>query len=829
VGSSGVSNNLKNSLNYLAHSPGETLDEHMKLVGDYFLRLTDIHGLETQIEKLLIEWSGNDAEVCLFAKTLFWEAIFYHDFGKVNENFQNRLGNPLFGQKVNNDIDQQHAILSAFIFFVHQFSKIKNSSFGNRQEKLISLVIALGLNITRHHAARLDDLSEKVTFKKLANLPIEKLKPYLNCYSINYDAQVIPSLKNISAKPFCGNPDELLLLLTRLNFSLLTAADYYATSHYFNKWEGAYNSFGVLTNTEKTKIYYSLKSTQKHNAALYLKPDYFQQINEKELTVKCPDNLNLLRSKMASEIVCNIRRYAGANLFYIEAPTGGGKTNLSMIAACELLNLNPELNKVFYVFPFTTLITQTAKSVKETLDLSEEQIVELHSKAGYKEIENSEELEDGLYGASRIDHIDNLFVNYPVVLLSHIRFFDILKANQKDSIYLMHRLANSIVIIDEVQAYNPMLWDKTAYLLKIYAAALNIKFVVMSATLPKLGDLTDSNFIHLIPDSINRFFVNPNFSKRVHFDNSLKSVYNPAGDERDDFLRLLTNTIYEKCEAYCFKHGNVRAIVEFIFKKSATSFAQTVREMFAAYEIRVLSGTILEPARKEIINFLKSDQSKGKNILLVTTQVVEAGVDIDMDLGFKNQSIIDSEEQLAGRVNRNVSKEDNVVYLFDLDDASLIYGNDLRYKKSGKLNDDEYLRLLESKRFDEVYDLVKEHLVQSNSNMHEGGNLTAYQRAFMRLNFPEIDYQYQLIENQSVTVFVPLKLPITIIGADGKPEAVFSQSQLSFLRSNNIKFNEKIPGGDVFELYRNLVHQREGDFISEKKNLKILQGIMCNN
>lgn len=65
-------------------------------------------------------------------------------------------------------------------------------------------------------------------------------------------------------------------------------------------------------------------------------------------------------------------------------------------------------------------------------------------------------------------------------------------------------------------------------------------------------------------------------------------------------------------------------------------------------EVFLLSGTILEPRRREIINELKNPLSRKKNILLITTQVVEAGVDIDMDLGFKNISLIDSDEQLAG-------------------------------------------------------------------------------------------------------------------------------------------------------------------------------------
>mgnify|MGYP000335079520 CR=1 FL=1 len=81
-------------------------------------------------------------------------------------------------------------------------------------------------------------------------------------------------------------------------------------------------------------------------------------------------------------------------------------------------------------------------------------------------------------------------------------------------------------------------------------------------------------------------------------------------------------------------------------------------------EIYLLSGTILEPRRKEIIENLKTSEYRKMRVLLISTQVVEAGVDIDMDLGFKDKSIIDSEEQLAGRINRNVRKQSCKLYVF---------------------------------------------------------------------------------------------------------------------------------------------------------------------
>ena len=67
--------------------------------------------------------------------------------------------------------------------------------------------------------------------------------------------------------------------------------------------------------------------------------------------------------------------------------------------------------------------------------------------------------------------------------------FDMLKTNRKEANYLLHRLANAVVVIDELQTYNPLLWDKMYYLIEHYARFFQVRFILMSATLPKIGKL----------------------------------------------------------------------------------------------------------------------------------------------------------------------------------------------------------------------------------------------------------------------------------------------------------------------------------------------------
>lgn len=149
--------------------------------------------------------------------------------------------------------------------------------------------------------------------------------------------------------------------------------------------------------------------------------------------------------------------------------------------------VHPEIQKVFYVFPYTTLITQTNQTLKNALGLTSTELAELHSKAGFNE--KTEEREDGLYADKKQDYIDRLFALFPVCVMSHVKFFDMLKTNRKEANYLLHRLANAVVVIDELQTYNPLLWDKMYYLIEHYARFFQVRFILMSATLPKIGKL----------------------------------------------------------------------------------------------------------------------------------------------------------------------------------------------------------------------------------------------------------------------------------------------------------------------------------------------------
>lgn len=839
----------------------ETLQQHIELVQKKFGLLCQLHNLDLVIDNLINDFLlkqnvDNNQTLGNFIKQLFVNTIVFHDFGKINENFQaspDKMNNPFFKgkEKPGSVLSTHHSGLGAYLFIIKHLNDV-NRQIERKYHGLTTLaVLMFSYSIFKHHGKYLgDEYKEKISF---STDEVTCMKEYLKNYQYNNIPQQM-----IAQMPFLPKAFEQLdsanlfnsfslYSLVRLSFSLLTASDYLASSQYMTGY--AVEDFGILSNERINQLYEFVSQSDYLKNEQVEKKNYNKSTYEKLSTgfelknpkIQSNNNLNLLRQEMALELIQNIRENWSKNLFYIEAPTGGGKTNLSMLATVELLKANKgQINKVFYVFPFTTLITQTYSAIKETLGLSDNEVIQLHSKAGYKQ--KSEEEKDGLYSDEKANYIDNLFVNFPFCLLSHVKFFDLLKTNEKEGNYMLHRLANSIVVIDEMQSYDPAHWDKIIYFISHYAKLYNIKFILMSATLPKLGTLQVlekqyvSDFIYLLPNAKKDYFLNSNFRERVKFNFDL---FERTDLELDDIVQVLLEKSKEYSSLDFGKakpKNSVYCIIEFILKKSATEFYQKIKSINDSEgffdEILVLSGTILEHRRKEIINFLKNTTNRQKKILLITTQVVEAGVDIDMDLGFKDRSMVDSEEQLAGRINRNVNKKGCTLYLFNYNKERIIYGQDKRYQETKKLNANEYQRILEQKDFDFLYNIVFLNIDYWNksdtiSTHNHSNQLKYYKSKIERLQFKSIHWDFKLIDQENISCFIPLEVPLTVEGINDSFESIFSNNELKFLAQFGVipTINGTIRGNEVFDLYVNFI-QNKREFIQQKVAEKMLQGIM---
>lgn len=840
----------KQSACYYAHLPKpeqtgrkpELLSEHSALTVAYAQSLANANGLNSIIEHLINDSIPSKlSQRQLLAKTMnkwFWRAIAFHDFGKINHLFQqNRMKNKADIVKVTHDFESQHSIISAYLYLALFFSELLSLDLSDEEQIFLSnVVLYMSCPIKQHHSAYLDDCqNEEAWCEYENNMPIlshkiEALRPYIHSLNVIVNDEVIKNFHeyylgnanldfgslfycfNEIEEPSCGFP---LYSLVKLLYSLLTASDYLATAHYMNNWSQMPNDFGVITNDLRQKIITNARTAKSYNkktfddldAGIVFSPDDYRERNGK--------NLNTLREALAMEIVKNTRQNYDNRLFYIEAPTGSGKTNASMLALSELLANNPSIQKVFYVFPFTTLITQTYKSMKDTLGLSDGEIVEFHSKS----TKNT-----GKYEDDYLNYLDTLLLNVPIVLLSHVAFFDVLKTNGKDNNYLLQRMAHSVVVIDEIQSYSPAIWDKIVYFIANYAEYFDMRFIIMSATLPKIGELIDdkvlaSKFVYLVNEK-NKYFQNPNFCNRVTFDYSLLELEKPEKDDLDGYLHNLCTFVSDKSEEYANINTDnpdrVLTVIEFIFKKTASQFCEIAMNTNTCFEkILLLSGTILEPRRKQIINSLKSAEFRMKKVLLVTTQVVEAGVDIDMDLGFKDISLIDSEEQLAGRINRNANKKTCKLYLFDCNAEKTLYGGDDRYKFTKEISTNDYQNILTNKDFDSLYQKVIEHIKTKNQSKFIV-NMQDLCRDVAHLDYQAVDKSFEIISQKNTSVFVPLRINANLI------DESFAQIMEDF----QIEHTDIVSGLEIWEKYKEIILSQDNDFILNRIRLNKIRALM---
>jgi CRISPR-associated endonuclease/helicase Cas3 len=682
---------------YLAHTPNETLIEHANLTLEYFYKVINAKNLEILIDNLIKKISE---ENFILIKEMFVNAVYLHDAGKKNPYFQaNKMQNKnrYFQDCFNSTNSTAHSAYSSDLY-IEYYSKNYIDKIANIGEKIkMSFILyAFSYQIAKHHGK----LSE---FKKYRDSEKNPQK-----YWHHLDKFKIPHFE--------------FYILNKLLFSLLISSDYYSTTAYKNGT--VFNDFGLLD--EKTK------------AILRRKFDIYKN-NMKQIS-----GINEIRNAIYSEAQNNLIKNMHKNIFYLEAPTGSGKTITSINLALTILENMAEINKVFYIFPFNTLVEQT-KSVFDGIFSGFLDVEVINSVTPFSEIDDgTQENEETKYNKA---YISRLFFHKPFIITTHVNFFDILFGVSKEDNFPLWQLANSVIILDEIQSYDNNLWMYMADFFDKYAKLLNIKIIIMSATLPKLDYFLEktTNFTDLIcADKKEEFFQSSYFRDRVKM----------------EYFKLLNEiTIDELFEKFLEEYPKYQKILfEFIKKQTARDFFNLLVEN-GFENIYELSGD----DNKAYRHFVIEKSKENKPIIIIATQVIEAGIDIDMDMGFKNISTLDGEEQFMGRINRSCLKNHlhPKACFFSLDNANKIYRNDNRLEYN--LRRDEFKKVLENKDFQSYYKAVLERIKKTQDSFKNGLNTVyeTFEKNVKHLDYKAMEHCMMLIDTQTFTLYFPFKIDIS--------------------------------------------------------------------
>ena len=671
--------------NFYAHKKegvkSELLVEHSDLTKLYLQKILKAKNLDKLIDELILKIDNNYTKLI---KKLFLNAIYLHDLGKTNPAFQaNKMDNSLFEKTT---LSSNHSMLGAELFVNRFRGEIDKIEDDEDFYKMLFILYNFAYQIAKHHG-------------KLTNID--------DFFKSDVDFDKSYSMENYFE----------FYILNKLLFSLLVSCDYYATTEYMADFP--IDDFGLFTQDKKVQLKNSFDS-------------YIQKFGE-------PKGINKLRNEIFKEAESNLD--AKKNIFYLEAPTGSGKTITSINLALNLLDGDKQLNKLFYVFPFNTLVEQT-KEVFDEIFGDELKIETINS---ISPIDMSKEQEDRESNYTK-SYINRLFFHSPAIITTHVTLFNILFGTSKEDNFPLWQLANSVIILDEIQSYNNHLWWYMVEFFDKYAELLNIKIIIMSATLPKLDYFLErkSNFVDLIsPNKRDDFFTNDYFKNRVEVDFSLLKEEKIELDRLEEFFDTVK--------------GNYQKILfEFIKKQSAREFYNQIKENNKnVYE---LSGDDNKAYRQFVINKSKDDNP----IIIIATQVIEAGVDIDMDLGFKDISTLDSEEQFMGRINRSCKKNDSKVYFFNMDDVAKIYKGDNRL--GFDLTKPKYQKILAEKNYADYYHDVLE-VIKRNGLRYDSGintNIDNFSTLLKKLDYKEISKTMTLINSQNMTLFFPFTIDLGI-------------------------------------------------------------------
>ncbi|CAA6825103.1 MAG: CRISPR-associated helicase Cas3 [uncultured Sulfurovum sp.] len=686
----------------LAHTskgvPSETLIEHSNLTLEYLQKIIDDKKLDELIDNLILTI---DEEYKILIKEMFVGAIYLHDLGKKNPYFQaHKMDNNLFEAYQNASGSSEHSYGSSTQYLEYYKEIISKVEMRVKRDKLKFILYGFSYAISKHHGklSLFEDYREEELVSSFRHLKKFKIEPF-NFYILN-----------------------------KLLFSLLVSSDYYATTAYMAGL--ATTHFGSITDDKKQKIIDAFENDK-----------IIKAIRANEVK-----GINILRSQMFLEAEQNLLEHLDKHIFYLEAPTGSGKTLTSINLAMTFLKKDEQVNKIFYIFPFNTLVEQT-RGVFEEIFKDTLNIEVINAITPIKETSDAEQ--EKVESDYQKSYMNRLFFHNELIISTHIAFFNILFGTSKEDNFPLWQLANSVIILDEIQSYDNNLWSYMTKFFAIYAKALNIKIIIMSATLPKLDELIEHDntlFVDLINDRA-KYFEDDYFKNRVEIDYSLLEHKSIAFDD-------LKEKLLEESSSYN------KILFEFIKKQSARAFYTLIKEdeAFNDFEVHELSGDDNKAFRQKVINRTKADIK----IIVIATQVIEAGVDIDMDLGFKDISILDSEEQFMGRVNRSCKKLhlNPKVYFFDRDEERKIYKKDNRLEFN--LKNEKYREVLKSKDFTPFYDAVLNKLRRNDQNIEQGvlENFEAFEVFVQKLNYREIQDKMQLIKSQNFRLYFPFSLDI---------------------------------------------------------------------
>jgi CRISPR-associated endonuclease/helicase Cas3 len=307
------------------------------------------------------------------------------------------------------------------------------------------------------------------------------------------------------------------------------------------------------------------------------------------------------------------------SLFRLEGPCGIGKTETALSFAVKHKHSHG-LSKILYVGPVISIIDQNVKKVfRPSLDIPPDQILEHHSSFTPPKSQSDKYS----YDTERWD--------VPVICTTGVEFFETLVSSHGTQNRKLHNIKNSVILIDEIQSL-PLEYSFVLLLLKSLVKNWGCSVVLMSATQPHFEGLQELNriqFVDIIPKEKVKYF-NDNLKHRctpIYVPD--QSLVNTFLEHQQETNLIIANTISRSVDVFNLLNNGTR-------------------------EFAYLASRMCPSHRKDVLVMFDSDSKYfNPELSLVSTQIVEAGIDVSFPVAFSDLAPTDSLFQRMGRVGRN--------------------------------------------------------------------------------------------------------------------------------------------------------------------------------
>lgn len=389
------------------------------------------------------------------------------------------------------------------------------------------------------------------------------------------------------------------------------------------------------------------------------------------------------RESIRQEILASIESLSDEEIrqrrvFTVTAPTGSGKTLSSMSAALalgeRLRKIYGSVPKIIVALPFINILEQTRADYEALFD----QVLVHHGLSDWSAGSNKRE---GDVSETEPLSRRHLLVNSwesNVVITTFVQFFESIFTGENRRLLKVNKLSQSIVILDEIQALPAKYYGLIGVTIKRISEYYGTRFILMTATKPEIVYFAEELLKN--EDLPNKRLVEVE-------NNTVMQTTELLPGHACYYQKLQRTKLVPMMEVM----QNEKGIADLVAKnkkrdQSALVVLNTIRRSILTFhqlkslyqgecEVLYLSTNLISLDRKAVIRRAKHLERQKEPFILVSTQTIEAGVDLDFDIGFRDLAPLESIIQVAGRVNRCGMKGTDIpVYIFDTEDWKKVYG-----------------------------------------------------------------------------------------------------------------------------------------------------------